>query len=855
MAIYSVDCGGAERDVLMPSLRYSRVVNGVGTLSVDFDSEDASYRPQIDDELYLKKNGTAIWGGIITDAPEESHGGPALDAIVTRVGASSFDIYATFRVVTVVIPTGTVKAALTVLVAYLSSHGVTLHASQVDGPTLPELNFTRVRLDGILNQITTLTDYAYLWRITATKELEMYQPSAAPFNILDSGTAHQVGDVIVERTVNEKYANRVILTISGAGPKTSQETFTAADGVSSGGFTRFTSKYPADVNGYHGIWPNSLRFDGVPQFVIGWAPVTPTWPWTWDPTTHQLVYDESSGAPFPTGAEVIDIEYDIGYPFDITADNLAEQAPPRGIRERLLTVDQAMSMVTAQAYADAFVANSAREIVKAKYATWDDGLEAGMSQTITQAKRNIDDAFVLLEVNASYEPESDGSFLRYDVTAVEGANVESDWRQLLRDWLGGKSSSGGVSSVSGTASPAGNPLHIAILRLSDAEIKAAADTPQLVVAAPGSGSPSSGQRIKVIAASLRVKTEDGAYTNIAADAALHLVCNGKRMSTGWYNDSAVPVTRFDELFGQVHALDKVGDLPIPAMDAIQGPLASPLDEQLYVMGEDIASMADIDDVDDQGLFLLLDNGGAGAFTGGGSTNGLKLIVYYVIEDIAADWAVAAASSCSSTLWSDDFESGAALSADYTDLGGGITKTAGIGAGGSQGADSNGTFLAEFCKTFAPSTRNGCISFDISASAALHAGDGGGFGSYLIEVHDPTGPNGLTAFGLSSGGAQEAGTDFGDIFVYNSGFTNIGGADEALTDGVYATVRIEFETSSMVGATPQADAWIKVYVDDVLLINLSGLTISTYHAVNNPNNYWGGVRFAPQGAGDNLLVRN
>jgi len=292
------------------------------------------------------------------------------------------------------------------------------------------------------------------------------------------------------------------------------------------------------------------------------------------------------------------------------------------------------------------------------------------------------------------------------------------------------------------------------------------------------------------------------------------------------------------------------------MDAINGPLGSPATEQLYVMGEDIASMADIDDVDDQALYVFLDNNGAGDFTGGGGSNGFKFIVYYVIEDISADWPVSAVvSSCSTTLWSDDFESGDPLSDDYIDLGGDITKTAGVGVGSSQGVDSDGTFLSEFSKTFAPNTRNGCITFNIKADAALHAGDGGGFGSYLIEVHDPTGPNGLAAFGLSSGGAQEAGTDFGDIFIYDEGFVNIGEADEALIDGVYAEVRVEFELSSLVGATPQADAWIKVYVDDVLLIDLSGQTISTYHAVNNPNNYWGGVRFAPQGHGDDLLVRN
>lgn len=644
MAVYSVETNGTERDVLVDSLRFRRVANGIGTISVDFDADGPTpYRPAIDDELVVKKDGAVFLGGVITSAPEEGLGGPALDDIVTKVTASTFDIYATYRFVTVSIPAGTLKAALTVLVAYLSTHGVTLHASQVDGPNLPDLNFTRVRLDNILGQLTTLTDYQYLWRITANKELEMYQPSAAPFNVTDgvNDPVHQRGDVIVERTVNELYANRVILTISGAGPATSSEQFTAADGVSAGGFTRFTTKYPASTD-INDVWTNVLTFDGAIQGPIAWAPNHPIpngFAWTWDPANHQLVYDESTGAAFPTGSEVIAITYSIAYPFDVTANNVTEQNA-RGIIERLLSVDQAMSLTTAQAYADAFVANASREIVKARYETWDDGLEPGQQQVITQAKRAVDDTFLVLEVAGSVLPQSDASFLRYDVTAVEGPNLESDWRQVYRDWLGGgKASSGGVAitNVGAAVSPSAG-IQIAVLRLSDAEIKAAADTPVLVIPAPGGGSPSSCKRIKVLAASMRLKTENGAYSNIDPDyAAAHLVANGKRLSTGWYNDSATPVGAFSDLFGAAH--DKVGDLPVPAMDAIAGFVGSqgsPQTEQ-WLMGEDAASMADVTDVEDQGVYLLLDNNGAGPFTGGHATNRLKLTVYYLLEDVCLDW--------------------------------------------------------------------------------------------------------------------------------------------------------------------------------------------------------------------------
>ena len=141
-----------------------------------------------------------------------------------------------------------------------------------------------------------------MYRTPDNKYLRMYAPGSvsAPYDILDSdtGIAKQIGDLKVEPQRNTAWANRVTLVVKGGGPPTSQETFTAADGVSSGGFTRFTTKYPASAS-QNDFWTNQLRFDGVVQGAIAFGEehlvangglVT----WAWNPTTHQLVYDEAT---------------------------------------------------------------------------------------------------------------------------------------------------------------------------------------------------------------------------------------------------------------------------------------------------------------------------------------------------------------------------------------------------------------------------------------------------------------------------------------------------------------------------------------------------------------------------------
>jgi hypothetical protein len=135
------------------------------------------------------------------------------DKIETAIVAGDYTSICTRRYVNETIPAGTLKAALIVVVSYLSADGVTLYVSQPDGPTLPDLAYDYRNLGDVLTELSRLTGWVV--EIDYSKVLRMYSPASlsAPFNITDS-TKHIPGDISVSLARASgmgNYANRVIV--------------------------------------------------------------------------------------------------------------------------------------------------------------------------------------------------------------------------------------------------------------------------------------------------------------------------------------------------------------------------------------------------------------------------------------------------------------------------------------------------------------------------------------------------------------------------------------------------------------------------------------------------------------------
>lgn len=402
---------GLKQPTLLKTWNVMATANGRDALVCDVPSEDASYRPELDDEVLLLEgfgtstttlnlatgaqsvttqaglpmvagdrirlysatnpdkwldtpvvsysgttlginadnfNGTGsqsswvvarrIFGGNVTTPIESGINGLPITPINTRIEASDFNSLIDRRYITASIPAGTLKAALLVVEPYLTTYGVSLDPAQVDGPSLPALEYGQVRAADVMTELATLS--GYLWEIDYDKILRMRQPgsTSAPFTIT-AGDGNTVGDVTVaptRRGAGTVYANRVIVVA------------------------------------------------GTPEV-----------------------------------------------PIIAEANDVPEQTA-HGLWEISISAPEVFDLAVAQALADAYLIQRTPTPKIVTYASLRKGLKPGQTQTINLPRRNVNNVFILTDVNrASYGQQDTIS----RVTALEGAIYQPGWRNLYRQWL------------------------------------------------------------------------------------------------------------------------------------------------------------------------------------------------------------------------------------------------------------------------------------------------------------------------------------------------------------------------------------------------------------------------------------
>lgn len=438
MAI-ALTIAGATKSWRAGSLKIMDPANGRSTASLSIRSNDGTYRPALDAEVIITEDGTRIFGGLVQRPSERGILGDntgAYDAIETTISAVDFHSYTERRYVNETLAAGTMKSQLTTLVAnYLTSYGVTLHASQVDGPTFPALEYAYRPLTEVLNEMATLSakyGAPYVWTIDHFKVLRMFQPStqAAPFNIVE-GDTNTVGDITVE-TTRDKYANKIIVKVPTKTEIEREETFT--QGVST---------YPY-----------------VPQYTVlkHWGYVThagnyetlrtPTDPdtasWTFDPGANTLTRDAGS----PAASAVTVFKFDGSYTGEGIATSSGEIAT-YGIYEKVVKVDSVPADTTAQALADGYLAESLLTPKTIKYKTFGLGVLPGQTQTISMPLRNLT-ALSCVVADVVAQDYGKGDKLLRSVTLKSGTSPHEGWREVYKIWAGDKT--GGSSAPSIVAS-------------------------------------------------------------------------------------------------------------------------------------------------------------------------------------------------------------------------------------------------------------------------------------------------------------------------------------------------------------------------------------------------------------------
>ena len=405
------------------SLEIAATASGVDRLTAAVTSIDGSVQPAMDAEVIVDRDGTRMFGGILDEPEEGGFQNVGLTPITTRITAKDFNVYAEWRLVFATIPAGTLKAALTALLPYLSPYGVTLDPAQADGSTLPKLTYAGKTVAEVFAHLEQLTEYTYLRNISYTKVLGFYAVglTAAPFDVAD-GDSYVVGDLVV-RPKRSGYANRV-LVFAGSGQSWVTQTWTA-DGVETSWVTDIAAAGPAA--GYVVVGGTYMTVGTGAQY-------------EWDATTHTLSVGTASTPPNGT---VISLNYLAQWPYIAQADDAAEQAL-RGIREYSLTAADVFDLTVADAIAEAELARRVVAAVRiAQYATYDHGLAPGQVQTITKSGRHVSASFLITDVVA----RDQYAHIRYDVTAIEGSIRQASWRDVYRAWSGGAAASMGSVTV------------------------------------------------------------------------------------------------------------------------------------------------------------------------------------------------------------------------------------------------------------------------------------------------------------------------------------------------------------------------------------------------------------------------
>jgi len=384
--------------------------------------------------------------GVFNGAPNAS--------IETKVSVVDFAAYAERRYFNGTLAAGTLKSQLTTAVALLSGYGVTLDAGQVNGPTLPEVTFKYTQVGEVFNQLmTTTAKYGeqYVWRIDAFKVLSAFQPSssAAPFDIVGNTPSQVIGDITVEPT-REHYANRIILIVPPKTETNHVETFTGDGSTYSFplSYTLTAMRYTVQVDGVDEL----LTFQGIGfDLAVHWLYYAE------DKTIRRLI----AGTPDPpANGAAISITFDGTFSAEVTAEDAGEIAT-YGLWEKVVTVDSVPSDTSAQALADAYLAQALPLTQTVKYRTHATGLRPGQIQTINVPRRNVNATAVITDVVTR---DFGKTTLSRDVTAVIDAETNlggRGWRDVYKLWAGDRTGGStkasftvGAGTAAGIAGPA-----------------------------------------------------------------------------------------------------------------------------------------------------------------------------------------------------------------------------------------------------------------------------------------------------------------------------------------------------------------------------------------------------------------
>lgn len=435
------------RQWLDGSLLIDEPLNGQPRLSCDVFAASASWRPSLDDEVVVTQGSDTVFGGVIVQAREHGPAGALVARstdIVTEITAVSFSILATYRYVTRAFTSGSLKDYAQILVdEYLDDDGVSLDAGMATGPTMPDRSYSAVRLDDVLNEWSSLTDFAWAWEITYDKKLRFFEIGTESAASITQANHKAIGDVAVEPK-RGPYYNRVLLK---AGENVIIDK--ADDFTGDGSTTTFSLTYPLVYQpqvGYGYVTNGATNYE-----TLDLAGISSGATWEYDPATNSI---ERVVGGAPANGNAINITYTAQFPIIVIAEDAGEIAA-NGTREKIIAYPNVYDYDVALDLAESELSKGITIHREVTYTTAETGIRPGKTQTITFAARNINATCLVMQVRTR---DVASKTLHRTVMAVEGSSTiqTAEREQVYRDWLTQGSGGGSVGLTPPVSSGGGS---------------------------------------------------------------------------------------------------------------------------------------------------------------------------------------------------------------------------------------------------------------------------------------------------------------------------------------------------------------------------------------------------------------
>jgi len=445
--VYVISIGEVEVVPLLATFRIQETIDAPDTMIADVFTVGTPFvRFSLGQPVVVTEDGVRIFGGVVTGIREQGLTGPSATDLVVEIQATSYELSAARRVITAAISQDgaeTIGAAFAMLVTdYYAEVGVSLHPSQVAGPALPAATFTRTRGDAVNKQLAS--SVGYLQSIDFENRLRAWAPGDILAPAAYDETVNPeilMGDITVERQLQNGYANRIILVGDPIPVPDHKDSYTG-DGVNATWPVTYTvtGPFPYFVDG-------AVAF-GVVEYPatsttesIGGVEAPPGFLWEYDPIA--LTIHRRGG---PVAASVaFDFRYHGLFIPAGTAEDAGEIAI-YGLWEHVEAVTAVITDVSAQGYAEALLAAkiaSKDEIVRLQTRAL--GFHPGQTMTIDSFSRELGGDYLITQVDTG--SESGGILLVRSITASKSQNNTHDWRRVYQQWAGAAASVGGTPGI------------------------------------------------------------------------------------------------------------------------------------------------------------------------------------------------------------------------------------------------------------------------------------------------------------------------------------------------------------------------------------------------------------------------